>query len=324
MTKLDHKPLRRKTRVSKINRDANKPREKSPLHPDFDGEIVPKPAFRKFELEDEWHGRRRLRGFSKFIDEAKSAPNCVHEIFQAYREALSRAEKFTGYLNQAGKLILREKRKAVSPEQAAKDLFTVAKNATYMLSRLVEKQPELCREIAVTSPEWPVMADLTEKNWLTPIRDVIEGIELGKDIKGFLLSARTADENVIRCWATAIYETLFQTRFDYKRAKSGKNRYSTTKGCPEWVAKTLELPQFTKATSGAWARIGRQMLLEQCPDFLESPDLVEKRRSWEHRAKNDSRTGRVTIKAIQREAFDDFAKDMRAIAPEKDIYQGNW
>ena len=189
---------------------------------------------------------------------------------------------------------------------------------------LVEREPELCRRLAATKSEWPVIADLTEKDWKHPIHETLSKLELGKDIKGYLLSARTADQNVIRCWATAIYETLFQTRFDFKRALKEPGRHTTTEGCPEWARKTLDLPKFIKANARKWAKLGEEMLLQQKPDFLESPDLTNKKQRWTRRAIKDSRSGKASVRAIHREAFEDFAKGLKNIAPERELWRGEW
>jgi hypothetical protein len=290
-----------------------------------DGPITPRPAYRTFSLEDESYGRRRMRTLGKCIDHAKYAPNASHEIFSIYGEAIgsSRAKWFC-CMNQSGDVVHREDYIHPTKEQAARDLLTIAHDATALLSMLLDKEPELCRMIAATKPAWPVLADLTEKDWQRHATQIIGRLELGSDIKGYLLSARTADENVIRCWATGIHETLFQMRFDFKRAIEKPSKYSTTEGCPEWARKTMELPPFTKATSRLWAKLGEEMLLEQLPGFLESPDLVEKKGSWTLRAERSSRAGKASIRAIQRQAFEDFAKEIKNIAPERKIWSGEW
>jgi hypothetical protein len=227
-------------------------------------------------------------------------------------------------MDQKHEIVHREKYVQPTQEQAARDLLTIAHDATAFLAMLLEKEPELCKMIAATKPAWPVMADLTEKDWQRHTAEIIERLGLGRDIKGYLLAARTADENVIRCWATAIYETLFQTRFDFRDAVEGTWRSLTTEGCPGWARKTLDLPRFTKATSRLWAKVGEEMLLEQVPDFLESPDLAEKKGSWTLRAERGSRSGKASLRAIHRQAFEDFAKELKNIAPEREIGRGKW
>ena len=290
-----------------------------------DGPITPRPAFREFTLEDEWHGRRRMRSLGKCIDHARFAPNASHEIFSVYRAAVGNSKaKWFCCSNQAGELVHREKYVQPTKEQAARDLLTIAHDATIFLALLLDKDPELCQMIAATKPAWPVLADLTEKDWQRHVADMIDKLNLGRDIKGYLLAARTADENVIRCWSTAIYETLFQTRFDFKRAIEEPSEYRTVDGCPDWARKTLELPRFTKADSRKWAKLGEEMLMQQLPEFLDSPDLVEKKGSWTRRAEKDSRLGKASLRAIRREAFEDFAKELKNIAPEHKVGRGKW
>lgn len=283
-----------------------------------DGPIVPRPAFRAFALEDECYGRRRMRNIGKCMEHTPFAPNATGEMMALYCDAIGKPRVlFEVCHNRAGKIVYRGKHIHVTPEQAVRDIFAIAKNATSYLSALLEERPALCQRLAANQSEWPVMADMTEKEWQRQVAKTVANLELGKDIKGYLLAARTADVNVIRCWATAIYETLFQTRFDYKEAAERPNEYTTTEGCPEWARKTLDLPRFTKADARKWAKLGEEMLLQQQPDFLDSPDLVAKKRSWTHRAQKDSRSGKASLRAIQREAFEDFAKELKNIAPER-------
>lgn len=285
----------------------------------------PSPAFRAFVLEDEWYGRRRLRGIGKSMSNAKLAPNSLGEIDSLYSDALGEwPVKWSICHNRAGEVVHQEEYVSATPEEAAHDLLIIARNATMFLSLLLEKQPELCRRIAATQSDWPVLADLTEKDWQRVTAETVARLELGKDIQGYLRSARTADENVNRCWATAIYETLFQTRFDYKQAVEKPRKYTTTEGCPEWARKTLDLPRFTRANASHWAKLGQEMLLQQKPDFLESPDLAGKKRSWTQRAENKSRLGKASLRAIQGQAFEDFAKEMKNLAPERNLWRGEW
>ena len=316
------KPIGQPKRKPGIKQKKATPRRK--LFPDVD-DMPPRPAFRPFALEDEWHGRRRMRGLGKCIDTVKLAPNSLGEIDVLYMEAIDQCRsKWELCYNRNGEMVYQREYATASAEDAANDLYKLAKNATTYLTMLVDRNPELCRKIAATKSEWPVLADLTEKEWQHPIAETISKLELGKDIEGYLLSARTADQNVIRCWATAIYETLFQTRFDYKRAFQEPGRHTTTEGCPEWVHKTLELPKFTKANARKWAKLGEEMLLQQKPDFLESPDLTTEKQSWTRRAIKDSRSGKASVRAIHREAFEDFAKELKNIAPERELWRGEW
>jgi len=294
--------------------------------PEFAGseKITPRPAFRKFELTDEWNGKRRLRNIGKGISLAKRAPNAVPEIMGLFDDAIEYRVPWICYYNRSNKMILREKRPRIEPEEAIENLFIVAQTATAMLASLTKKLPDLCSQIAAKKSEWPVLADMTEKDWRRTIADQVRKLKVGRKIEGYLLSARTADENVIRCFATAIYETLLQTRFDFREAMKGKNRYRTTKGCPEWARKTVDLPPFTKAHSARWAKLGEEMLLDQLPGFLNLADLATKQRSWLQRATNRSRSGRVSETATRREAFNDFAKELKNIAPEEVIFKGAW
>ena len=260
---------------------------------------------------------------SKSIDWAEKAPNAMIETMLCFHEACGdTSAKWHDYYDQTGKTFRREKHVALKPEEAARNLLIISNNAAAYLDLLLEKNPELCKAIAATEAHWPVSADLTEKDWQRAIAETVSKLELGRDIKGYLLAARTADDNVIRCWATAIYETLFQTRFDFRQAVKEPNAYLTTDDCPQWARKTLDLPPFTKADARKWARLGEEMLLEQRPDFLESPDLAGKKRSWTHRAQN--RSGKASLRAIHREAFEDFAKELKNIAPERNLWRGEW
>ncbi len=285
----------------------------------------PRLAFRKFELEDESHGRRRMRNFGRHFESTHFVKNSYGEMSSVYQDALgnSRVKRLL-CKNLAGEVVHEEPWQRLDQEDAARELLAIAKNATLYLSLLLERQPDLCKRIAARKSDWPVWLDLTEKDWQRELSETVSKLELGKEIDGYILSARTADENVIRCWATAIFETLYQSRFDFKSAVEEPRDYITTDGCPEWVGKTLDLPPFSKADSRLWARLGEEMLLQQQPDFLDSPDLVTKKRSWTHRAQKKSRSGKVTVRAIHREAFEDFAKELKKLAPETPGNYQNW
>lgn len=266
-----------------------------------------------------------MRGLGKNLETAKFAPNASREVFSVYCAALGNSRvKLFCCANQAGEIIHREKYVHPTQEEAVRDLLSIAQGATALLAELLNKEPELCQKIAANQSEWPVMADMTEKDWPRSIAEAVSKLELGKDIKGYLLAARTADENVIRCWAVAIYETLFQSRFIFKDAIEKPRAHVTTHDCPEWVRKTLNLPLFIKGNARKWARLGEEMLLQQKPGFLESPDLAGKKRSWTHRAQKDSRSGNASPRAIHREAFEDFAKELKNIAPEQDPWPEKW
>lgn len=320
---IKSKSSQKRTSSDKIYRKNRSKKTLSALIADIE-KRPPRPAFRKFELTDEWHGKRRMRSLGKGLRLAEFAPNAIPEIMGLYDDALDRPAPWMCYYNRSRKIICREKRVRIEAEQAIEDLFIVARTATAMLSHLADKSPDLCARIAAKKSEWPVLADMTEKDWRKTITDQVTRLKIGRKIDGYLLSARTADENVVRCFATAIYETLFQTRFDYRDATKRKNKYKTTKGCPEWARKTLDLPPFTKEHSGQWAKLGEKMLLEQLPDFLNLPDLAAKQRSWSQRATNRSRSGNVSLTAIRREAFNDFAKELKNLAPAEVLFKGAW
>jgi len=252
------------------------------------------------------------------------APNSAMEMDVLYLEAIGHSSDVSSQIcrNRSGKIVHKEKHLPASPEEAAQQLLDVAINATTYLSMLMNMNPSLCGQMAATQSYWPTMVDLRDANWQAPIAQTISKLELGKSIKGFLRSAQTSHRNIIRHWATAIYETLMRTRFEFKEAEAMTNRHKTTKGCPEWARKALGLPIFTKASAREWARLGEEMLLEQLPSFLDHPDFVQKKRSWTHRARQKS--DGPSLRAIRREAFEDFAKELKMLAPEEELWQGEW
>ncbi|EDY16124.1 hypothetical protein CfE428DRAFT_6386 [Chthoniobacter flavus Ellin428] len=137
-----------------------------------DASIAVRPAFCAFTLEDEWHGRRRLRGLGKSLDVAKFAPNASGETFSIYRAALGDGEpklyaKWFTCVNQVGEIVHREKYVRPTQEQATRDLLNIAKDATALLAELLNRQPELCKSIAASMSEWPVLVDRTSERSLT-------------------------------------------------------------------------------------------------------------------------------------------------------------
>jgi hypothetical protein len=81
---------------------------------------------------------------------------------------------------------------------------------------------------------------------------------------------------------------------------------------------------FIKANTRAWAALGKEMLLEQHPEFMQDAVLKEQKFKWIRRAENRSKSGNPTLRAILNEAFDDFAKELRRLAPVENIYRGTW
>lgn len=118
-----------------------------------------------------------------------------------------------------------------------------------------------------------------------------------------------------------MYEALYQTRWRYKQVEAGEY---AREGCPAWAAKTLALPPFTGPNVRAWAALGKEMLLQQRENFLEDEALKEQKFKWTKRAENRSKSGKPTLRAIQNEAFDDFAKELRKLAPAEKLYRGEW
>ena len=302
------------------------PQKRDKLADLLNTEPDPKPAFRPFRLEDEWHGKNLLRSIVCFTHGGKHQPNVFHGLDTLYIDAIGRPAEWTGYYNEAREIILHEKHKAIPPLEAATELVGLALDAVKYVKMLHQKDPDLCRTVARTLGEWPVSTDLTAKDWKRDAQHLVDDLRLGSAIAGYLKSARTSDENPIRLYATAIYRTLHQTRWDYKKA-DGQNpsgKYMKREGCPAWAAKTLALPKFIKHNVGAWMQVGREMLLEQRPAFLEDEAFRQHKFKWTRRAENRAKSGKATLRGIQNEAFGDIAKEMKNLAPAEDLYRGEW
>lgn len=149
---------------------------------------------------------------------------------------------------------------------------------------------------------------------------MLDAIDLGSSIRGYIKSARTSDENPVRLYAAAIQRTLSNTRWSYK----SPSQFSIREGCPKWAEETLSLPRFTKANVSAWMKIGRAMLIEQRPDFINDPAWGDRLFKWTRRAENKSKSGKATLRAIHNEAFTDIGKEMKDLAPADDLFQGDW
>lgn len=253
---------------------------------------------------------------------AKHAPNVWTDLFGLYLDACGESQKWTRGLSKVGNLILKGgEHKAKAQKEAAEDLVNLTLSGVHFVSMLYETNPNLCRDVARTMGRWPVSADRTERSWQRKAENVVADLKLGSAVGGFILSARTAKENPIRRYATTIYDTLCQTRWRFKEAD--QRGYSRL-GCPLWAEKSLALPRFTKTQVRAWAVLGKEMLLEQRPNFIEDESLKEQKFKWTKRAENRSKSGKPTLRAIQNEAFDDFAKELRKLAPVENIYCGEW
>src|SRR6516165_2868293 len=164
----------------KRSRPKRRSSKKLPLLLD-DSRITPRLAFHPFALEDEWYGRRRLRIISNSIDWAEKAPNAGIEILLCFHNACGDpSARSHRHYNQKEKIFHSRKHIALKPEEAARNLLALAKAATGFLSMLVERQPQLCRTIAATEPQWPVLADVTEKDWERAIAATVSKLELGR------------------------------------------------------------------------------------------------------------------------------------------------
>jgi hypothetical protein len=261
----------------------------------------------------------RLRPMSGFFP-AKYAPNVWPDLFGLYVDALGNSEWARG-LSKVAPFLAQGEPSAVAEKGAAEELVRSALNAVTMVRLLYQQKPELCREVARKLPAWPVAADLAEPSWQRKAERLVQDLRLGCAIQGYIRSARTAWKNPIRRYAWAIYQTLFQTRWRYKKAEAGAD---APEECPPWAAKTLALPPFTKPNLRAWASLGKEMLLEQRKDFLDDAALKEQKFKWTRRAENRSKSGYPTLRSIQNEAFDDFTKELRQLAPAECIYRGEW
>ena len=262
-----------------------------------------------------------MRLLFRRIYDSKYAPNASAGLDTLYVDAIGRPCKWDCCCNQAGEIILREEHKPIPPKDAAEDLVKFALDAVTYVGLLHARRPDLCREVASTLPGWPVSADRTDPAWQRRAQSLIDDLKLGGAIEGFIRSARTSNQNPIRRYATVIYDTLFRTRCQFKEADE---KWHTRQGCPPWAAKTLDLPLFTKANARAWAALGKEMLLQQHSGFMQDAALKEQKFKWTKRAENRCKSGNPTRRAILNEAFDDFAKELRKLAPVENIYRGNW
>ena len=286
----------------------------------FGAEPEPKPAYCPFVLEDGVYGKSPFRLLLRGFYGGKYQANVGMGLFTLHKDAIGQPDNFIGYFNEADKMILREKHKALPPEQAATELVGLALDAITWVQILYKKKPELCRVIARKFAEWPVSADLTAKDWKRDAQQMIDFLGLGSSITGYIKSARTSDENPVRLYAAVIQHTLIKTRWDYKTP----GQYRVREGCPKWAAKTLSLPKFTKANVGDWMKVGREMLLEQRPDFISDPAWGDRKFKWTRRAENKSKSGKASLRAIQNEAFTDIGKEMKDLAPAEDLFRGDW
>jgi hypothetical protein len=276
-------------------------------------------AFRSF-AETESLVREGLTRCGGCFCGGEYAPEISAGLSGLYLDARGDCEK-SGDPSKVRTARLRGKDKPMIQKKAAEDLVNLTLEGVKYVALLYKKNPELCRDVARVMEEWPVSADMTERSWQRKAENVVADLKLGSAIDGFILSARTANENPIRRYATVIYETLFQSRWRFKEADQ---RGYARPGCPAWVEKTLALPQFTKANVRAWADLGKEMLLEQRPDFIEDEALKRQKFKWTKRAENRSKSGKPTRRAIQNEAFDDFSKELRKLAPAENLFRGEW
>jgi len=282
---------------------------------------LPRPAFEPFSVEGYIRDiplRKSLKGSYAETPPTVAISSDLHAF---YMDAIGKPNQWTSVFDAKGELASKKRRKPLEPKNAAQALVGSALDAVALVQLLYKRQPELCRDVARAFAEWPISADMTETNWQIKVQQLVDDLKLGCAIDGFIRAAQSEERNPIRRYAAAIKFTLSQTRW---RFKEGETKWRTQKDCPAWAAKTLILPRFIKANARKWAILGKEMLLEQRPNFLEDEALREQRFKWTRRAENRSGSGKPTTRAIQNEAFDDFAKELYKLAPAEAIYPGWW
>jgi hypothetical protein len=210
---------------------------------------------------------------------------------------------------------------------AAEQLAQVASGAAEVLSRARKDKPDLFVPILQSADHWPVLAAVGG-NCEQEIKREIEGLGASR-LRGCGLSKKAFDHWEVtpqRKYAFAIWQILSWNRhlarvyfMNHRKLDAFlMKRHRVEKvGAPGWFWHSALLPEFSRSTVKKWMKLGKAMLNEQCPEFINCPEW----KNWEGRAK---RTGCKRIDGTKRaDIFLSIERAMERIADENPNVQPN-
>jgi hypothetical protein len=227
-------------------------------------------------------------------------------ILKSWKEASRHIEILASYAN------------AGEPD-AVKDLVELGHHAVQFLMFTKLTHPDVVRVISRSKTLWPLLVSTTS-SWQKSAAQQLKGLELGKDLEVFQVrfeEARGADENYpARQWAKAAVRAIEETRWRFLTYGQYRDEFqqivfagrAALAKMPLWAGQSCRLGPLSKKTAPAWAKVMREMIRQQAPNFHTLPEWINQRRTA-------ARSGRDTVGEIQNAILDDMASALKRIAP---------
>ena len=202
---------------------------------------------------------------------------------------------------------------------AIKDLVELGHHAVQSLMIAKLTHPEAVRAISRWKTLWPVLVSSTSP-WEKSAAKQLKGLELGRDMEFFHVRfelPRGANENYpARQWARLAVRTIEETRWRFLTYRQYQDEFQQLvfggkaglAEIPSWAGKTCGLDLLSKETASAWARVMRDMIRQQIPDFHTRPEWGNQRRTAAQGARN-------TVGEVQNAILDDITSALKRIAP---------
>lgn len=179
--------------------------------------------------------------------------------------------------------------------------------------------PEVVRSVSKSQGLWPLLVS-AKSSWEKDAARQLEGLELARNLEILQVrftSLRGSDENYPpRQWAKAAIRTLEETRRrvmtygEYREEFqhiifAGKAKLAET---PLWAGAACRLPFLSTETVPAWAKVIRDMIRQELPDFHTRPE-------WQNQRNTATHSGRNTAGEIRNAILDDIISALKRIAP---------
>jgi len=310
--KHDRREFRKRKRMFAVF-----PKVGSVLRKYLSGEIPPEETARRIRklCPDDKVARAALDFFSapppepsagKHLAKKKADIERSERILNSWSEGSRHIEILASYANTGN-------------ADAIKNLVELGHHAVQSLMIAKMTHPEAVRAISRWEALWPVLVSSTSPCEKSAAKQ-LEGLELGKDMEFFHVRferLRGADENYpARQWARTAVRTLEETRWRSLTYQQYRDEFQQLvfggkaglAEIPPWAAESCSLNFLSKETAPAWAKVIRDMIRQQLPDFHSRPE-------WKNQRSTAAQGARNTVGEVQNAILDDIASALKRIAP---------
>lgn len=214
--------------------------------------------------------------------------------------------------------------------RAASSLAKIAQDATLFTTMAIRIFPAGFSAAGKVAGWWPVLAS-SRADWPAQGRAVLEKIGFDGGPYRELNPEIAFDEDLpCRRWARAVYDVLCENRDRGPRWKLISNGMKsflpefkfTLDPVPAWAESAAALPLFARSTAKEWARLGREMIREEVPDFHDRPEFADFRR---HQSNLD-RNGKPSRGRLQNDILEKIGSSLASLArfaSPADVAQGD-